>query len=88
MPKMDDFGCLNCGSPFEFMSMGADDKPECPHCGSTGVEKYMSGGHIFDTIVATSLTSKKYKAGYQHNYVNKPAEKISVSVPRKKGASA
>jgi putative FmdB family regulatory protein len=88
MPKLDDYQCLNCNSSFEFMSMQADEKVECPHCGSPAAEKRVTGGHVFDTIVATSLTSKKHKAGYVHNYANKPAEKISVSVPRNKGASS
>lgn len=89
MPKLHDYDCLNCEAEFEYMSMQPDESVQCPHCGSLSTHIKPSGGHVFSTIVATSNSSKKFKAGYQHEYVNKPAEKISVSVPRKpKGVSA
>jgi len=80
MRKMFDYGCEVCGHQFEALVEG--DEPEnCPECHEGPATRRATGGHSFTVITATTLTSKKYKAGYVHNYQKRPAEKISVQVP-------
>ncbi len=80
MLKMFDYGCDVCGHQFEaLVQEGAD--VVCPECQESPATRRATGGHIFTVIKATSLTSKKYKAGHVHNFKNRPAEKISVQVP-------
>lgn len=86
MLKMYDFCCDACANAFEaLVNTSAEDTgtggPECPRCHSTATARRAGGLHVFHTIVATSKTAKKYKAGYVHKFKNRPAEKISVQVP-------
>ena len=63
-----------------------EETPVCPACGSKDITVSL-GGNLFKVIVPMHYTSKHSKAGYQHMYVNRPAEKISVPVgskPRKR----
>jgi len=80
MLKMFDYGCAACGHQFETL-VRDDAEVECPECHESPATRRATGGHIFTVITATSRTSKKYKAGYVHNYQKRPAEKISVQVP-------
>lgn len=86
MLKMFDYECNACEERYERLIRELDEKPPCPACNSVDVSRLMAGGHLFTTIVPTTLTSKRYKAGYAHHFNNKPAEKISVSVPSKVGS--
>lgn len=80
MKKMYDYSC-ECGNQFEAL-VEEGETPICYECNLGGpVHRRPSGGHIFTVIKATTNTSKKYKAGYQHSHTNRPKEKISVQVP-------
>lgn len=79
MLKMYDFLCEACGNQFEHLAR-EDSQIECPECHESPASRRVSGGHLFTVIKATTNTSKKYKAGYVHQF-NRPKEKISVSVP-------
>jgi putative FmdB family regulatory protein len=80
MLKMFDFICDPCGHQFDALVEG-DNSVECPKCHESPATKRLSGGHQFVVIKATTLTSKKYKAGYQHSHTDRPKEKISSQVP-------
>lgn len=80
MIKCFDFLCPACEHVFEAF-VGEDAVVECPECHASPATKRLSGGHLFTVIKATTLTSKKYKAGYQHSHVDRPKEKISSQVP-------
>lgn len=80
MRKMYDFDCRACGHLFEALVV-EDAVVPCPKCEAAPAERRATGGHIFTVITATTLTSKKYKAGYVHQFNKRPAEKISVQVP-------
>ncbi|MBA2708687.1 MAG: hypothetical protein H0U59_12855 [Gemmatimonadaceae bacterium] len=77
---MHDFHCDQCNLDFEDLVQSDEKKTPCV-CGATA-DRVMSAPKMFQEIVPTTLTSKKLKAGYVHHFNNKPAEKISVSVPR------
>ena len=79
MLKMYDFLCDCCGHQFEHLAR-EDSQIECPECRESPASRRVSGGHSFVVIKATTNTSKRYKAGYVHQF-NRPKEKISVSVP-------
>jgi len=66
--------------------MNAEDLAMCPSCENpvTSADEKL-GGKSCTTIVVMSRTSLKNKAGYVHTHGDRPAEKISVSVPRNKG---
>lgn len=81
MPKIDDFVCNACGKTEEQMVM-PDEVLVCSECGSNDLEKRVGGGHIFSVITPMHKTSLRSKAGYVHNYVNRPAEKTYVTVPK------
>lgn len=84
MPKLREYVCT-CGNRFEYTHMNADDVATCT-CGrvmTTDDERL--GGVPFGTIVPMHRTSLKNKAGYVHTHGDRPAEKVSVSVPRNKG---
>jgi len=80
MLKSFDFICPACDHKFDAL-VRDEDPTECPVCHESPATKRLSGGHLFTTIKATTLTSKKYKAGYQHSHVDRPKEKISSQVP-------
>jgi len=80
MLKMFDFICPVCDHKFDAL-VRDDDETECPSCHESPATRRLSGGHQFVVIKATTLTSKKYKAGYQHSHTDRPKEKISVQVP-------
>ncbi len=86
MPKLQEYYCGKCGEKYEYLHMDAEDTATCPACGSTKTDMVL-GGQPFHTIVPTYPGAMRHKAGYVHKYANRPAEKISVSVPRTKGAS-
>lgn len=80
MRKMFDFSCAPCGHQFEALVQD-DEEVTCPECHEGPATRRLSGGHQFVVIKATTLTSKKYKAGYQHSHTDRPKEKISSQVP-------
>lgn len=82
MPKLQGYACRTCGEAFDYTHMNAEDLASCI-CGSTELDLQL-GGKSFSTIIPTYPGAKRRKAGYQHLYVNRPAEKVSVSVPRTK----
>ncbi len=80
MYKYFDFICPACEHKFDAL-VKDDAAIACPECHESPATKRLSGGHLFTTIKATTLTSKRYKAGYQHSHTNRPKEKISSQVP-------
>ena len=80
MFKMFDFICPACDHQFDAL-VRDDTDVACPECHESPATKRLSGGHLFTVIKATTLTSKKYKAGYQHSHIDRPKEKISSQVP-------
>ena len=82
MPKLNDYSCNGCEELFEYLVYNSEDIPSCPKCKSKDLQ-IGPGGILFKKIVPTYTGSAKLKAGYQHKYVNRPAEKTSVSVPAK-----
>jgi len=83
MPKLNDYECTRCNTVYEYLLHGEDKTPICPKCASTEHRLEFVGGHQFKTIIPTYPGAKKRKAGYVHNYTNKPAEKAYISVPKK-----
>jgi hypothetical protein len=73
-----DYICEKCNATNELL-LDKEETPICPVCGSTEMTVSL-GGKLFNTIVPMHYTSRHSKAGYQHLYVNRPAEKISVQV--------
>lgn len=80
MAMLRNYTCRACETQFEFTSMSADDPPTCA-CGSREVDAHM-GGNLFHTIVPSYNGSQKQKAGFVHKFANRPAEKVSISVPK------
>jgi hypothetical protein len=85
MPKLVGYRCRRCTAEFEFLHVAVTEPVMCPACGAGDVEAQLAGGHCFRVIQATSRTSKKFKAGWVHQYQNRPAEKVSISVPATRG---
>jgi len=81
MLKLFDFVCDECGSKFEELTevVGVP----CPECGTITTHVAPNCAKSFETIRATSLTSKTYKAGWAH-LRNRPATKIQSQVPGKR----
>jgi hypothetical protein len=79
--KLQDYSCNGCDAVSELL-LTANETPTCPECQSTDMTVVL-GGRTFSTIVPMYPGSKRWKAGYMHNFKNRPAEKISVSVPSK-----
>ena len=81
--KIYDFSCADseCGSTQEELLHGDDKERDitCNACGGP-VTKNCPAPVTFTTIVPTTRTSKKHKAGYAHKYVNRPATKTQVGV--------
>lgn len=75
-----DFACNRCQTSFEAIRPASAAPPPCEACGAEDVVRFMPAPKSFNTIVATTPTSRRYKAGYAHLY-NRPKEKISVAVP-------
>jgi putative FmdB family regulatory protein len=80
MPKLNGYTCKACGASYEYMHENSADKQVCPACGSNDAELQL-GSHTLTVIIPTYRGCKRQKAGYQHTHGDKPAEKISVSVP-------
>lgn len=82
---MYDFECPACGHRFEDIAK-LEDRVRCPSCAesiSVSDNHLMPATKTFTTIVATTRTSKKYKAGYVHSHGDKPATKIQVGASGK-----
>ena len=83
VPKLREYVC-SCGARFEYLHMGEADVATCD-CGKVmSVDDERLGGVPLGTIVPMHHTSLKSKAGYVHTHGDRPAEKVSVSVPRGK----
>jgi putative FmdB family regulatory protein len=83
MLKMFEFHCNTCNTDFESLEETRDVKPECPTCHVSDTHAILSAGVQLTTIQVTHKNSKRLKAGHVHKFVNRPAEKISVTVPAK-----
>jgi hypothetical protein len=79
MLKMRDFFCNDCQSDFEALVRDGSTVTHAD-CGSSNVETRMSGGKTFTTIVATTKTSKQYKAGYIHSHGKRPKTDGKIQV--------
>lgn len=53
-----DYRCEDCAEDFEYFSVRSADKPHCPKCGSTRLEKKLGGRFA----VGKSATGKKLPA--------------------------
>lgn len=84
MPKLQAYTCLDCGEHYEFTHHPVDEQNVCPRCGSTEADLHL-GGRMFAVIVPDYPGAQRRKAGYVHKFVNRPAERTTVSVPRSKG---
>lgn len=71
-----DFVC-ECGGTRTNELADVDEEVLCPDCDKV-MERQMGAPHIFTTIIPTTRTSKRHKAGHQHKFVNRPAEKTQV----------
>lgn len=80
MLKLFNFACRSCRHTFEEL-VDESSPPRCPSCGSAETERTPGIASPSRVIRTTSLTSKRFKAGYVHLY-NRPVEKVSVQVPR------
>jgi hypothetical protein len=79
MLKMRDFFCVDCQEDFEALVRDGQ-LPVHEKCNNSNVETRVSGGRIFTTIVATTTSSKKYKAGYQHTHADRPKTPGKIQV--------
>lgn len=70
-----DYSC-ECGNTEEHLTDGTENI-RCTLCGML-MERVLGAPHIFTTIVPTTRTSKRLKAGYVHKFANKPATKTQV----------
>lgn len=85
VPILREYVC-DCGRRFEYTHMNDEDFAKCAHCDAVVTSSdELLGGKSCTTIVVMSRTSLKNKAGYVHTHGDRPAEKISVAVPRNKG---
>ena len=84
MPKLQDYRCRTCTTHFEYLHQTPEDMQVCPVCGSNEADLQL-GGRQLTTIVPAYPGCKKVRAGYVHTHGDRPAEKISVSVPRSIG---
>lgn len=78
-----DFTCDTCSAAFEAIIGYDAPNPLCT-CGAPS-RRQVCSPKIFSTIVPMYRGSQKLKAGTAHKFVNRPAEKMSVSVPAKVG---
>ena len=79
---MYDMHCPNCHARFEDIAK-LEDKVECPACHASFPcegNHYMGIAKPFSTIVPTTATSKKYKAGYVHSHGNRPKTEGKIQV--------
>ena len=76
-----DFRCVDCDTVTEGLVARGCEQITC-ECGGSA-NRMPCAPHMFQEIVPTTLTSKKYKAGYVHSHGNRPKTpgKIQVSVP-------
>ena len=72
-----DYRCPACNHTFEAL-VSKNDVPLCPACGKANGEAVPSAPKLFNTIVPTTRTSKKHKAGYVHSHGDRPATKVQV----------
>ena len=72
---IDDYECPACGKESLDLLVDSGEVPTCEDC-STPLQKVFVGRHLFNTIIPDYPGAKRRKAGYVHQYVNRPAEKI------------
>ena len=85
---MRDYECQACKTTFEALRRNSDiAMPKCNACDTNlHVRKIVSHVTVFNVIVPTGVGTKKLKAGYEHSYRDRPAEKIMVGYgPKYKG---
>ena len=74
---LDDYECPGCGRKEPDLLVSRDETPSCSEC-ETVLTKTMTQRHIFTTIIPDYPGAKRRKAGYVHQYVNRPATKIQT----------
>ena len=80
-----DYKCKQCEKEFYLIvDKEKKDSQICPACGGE-LERLVTGFHMDKETIPIYPGSHARMAGYCHQYVNRPAEKISVSVPKKIG---
>lgn len=74
-----DFTCTGCDRKTEetHSIAKAEAGIKCSEC-SAPLERHVGAPHTFTAIVPTYPGSKKFKAGYVHQHVDRPAEKTQV----------
>ena len=82
MPKLVDYHCRACGMTFEFLHHPVDEPASCVGCSSADIEPLAVAAKTLTVIVPTYRNCKRQKAGYCHTHEDRPAEKVSVSVPQ------
>jgi len=73
-----DFICPKCTKTFERILPSNCLTAEC-ECGDSAVRQ-MPAPKIFTTIIPTTMTSKKNKAGYQHSHGDRPKTPGKIQV--------
>ena len=79
--RLNEYLCRQCTTRFEYLHKNMEDTQKCPQCDSNDVELQL-GGHTLTAIIPSYPGCKRQKAGYVHSHGDRPAEKMSVSVPR------
>lgn len=74
-----DFTCPDCGHTVEQINTIAEAEAgvKCPECDAV-MERAVGAPHTFTTIIPMYPGSKQHKAGYVHQFGNRPAEKTQV----------
>jgi DNA-directed RNA polymerase subunit RPC12/RpoP len=80
MPKLVAYLCRDCQRQYEFLHHPVEEPARCPSCGSSSAEAQPIAS-VFRTIVPVYPGAKRRKAGYAHQFQNRPAERTSISVP-------
>jgi len=74
---LDDYICPTCAREEKDLLVARDETPRCPECDAALV-KIPARGHLFGTIIPDYPGARRRKAGYVHQYVNRPATKKQV----------
>lgn len=79
MLKMRDFECGACHATFEALCADGESVL-CPTCGEQDCARVASNFRTFGTIVPTTPSSKKLKAGYTHTHGDRPKTPGKIQV--------
>lgn len=84
--KVFDYHCPVCDRTYkdQLVTAKEEDNVFCGECSTkelnVPLEKLIGAPRQFTTITPTYPGSKRHKAGYQHQFVNRPATKTQVGV--------